>query len=168
MPLFVVRRLLQTLPTIGAVILLIFLLFSVIPGSFATGMMDDGRGMDPQVMERMRTELGLDKPILTRFVDYVSKLATFDLGTSFRSREPVAKLIDARIWASLKLTIAAMGFAIVIGLPLGFFAALKPGSLIDAVSMVAAVSGLSVPNFWLGLLLMYLFALVLGWLPSFG
>ena len=168
MLLFTLRRVAQTIPTIAAVVLLIFMLFSVIPGSFATGLMDDGRGMDAQVMLRMRAELGLDDPVLTRFTDYVGKLAHFDLGTSFRSREPVTKLIAGRMWPSLKLTMAAMGFAVVLGVPLGFVAALRPGSLVDLVSMIGAVSGLSLPKFWLGLMLMYVFALLLGWLPSFG
>lgn len=168
MLLFTLRRVGQTIPTIAAVVLLIFMLFSVIPGSFATGLMDDGRGMDAQVMLRMRAELGLDDPVLTRFTDYVGKLAHFDLGTSFRSREPVTKLIAGRMWPSLKLTMAAMGFAVVLGVPLGFVAALRPGSMVDLVSMIGAVSGLSLPKFWLGLMLMYVFALLLGWLPSFG
>lgn len=168
MLLFTLRRIAQTIPTIAAVVLLIFMLFSVIPGSFATGLMDDGRGMDAQVMVRMRAELGLDDPVLTRFTDYVGKLAHFDLGTSFRSREPVTRLIAGRMWPSLKLTMAAMGFAVVLGVPLGFVAALRPGSMVDLVSMIGAVSGLSLPKFWLGLMLMYVFALLLGWLPSFG
>jgi ABC-type dipeptide/oligopeptide/nickel transport system permease component len=164
---FIVRRLLQMIPTIAAVAMLIFVLFSVIPGSFASAG-DDGRMLDPQVMERMRKELGLDDPVPKRFANYALRIATGDLGISFRTREPVTRLIAARLWPSLKLAFAAMGFAIVIGIPLGFVAALRPGSLIDTVSMVAAVSGLSLPKFWLGLMLMYLFALVLGWLPSFG
>jgi peptide/nickel transport system permease protein len=165
---FASRRLLQTVPTLAAVVLLIFVLFSVIPGSFTTGLMDDGRGVDPQVMARMRVELGLDEPLGSRFTSYIGRLLTFDLGTSFRSRESVSKLIEARMWPSLKLTLAAMGFAILLGIPMGFIAALRPGGAIDLASMVAAVSGLSLPKFWLGLMLMYLFALVLGWLPSFG
>ncbi|MCC7272099.1 MAG: ABC transporter permease [Alphaproteobacteria bacterium] len=167
MPLLILRRLGNTIPTIVAVVLVIFTLFSVIPGSF-TSAGDDGRMLDPAVMERMRKELGLDDPLPTRFVNYVGSLAVGDLGTSFRTREPVTKLIAARLWPSLKLTMAAMLFAILLGVPLGFVAALKPGSTIDLVSMVGAVSGLSLPKFWLGLMLMYLFALVLGWLPSFG
>src|SRR5215204_904684 len=111
---FLLRRVLQTVPIILAVALLIFVLFSVIPGTFASSLGDDGRNvMDAQVIERIHRQ-------------------------------------------------------IVLGVPLGFVAALKPGSLIDTLSMVGAVSGLSLPKFWLGLLLMYLFALKLGWLPSFG
>lgn len=167
MPLLILRRLGNTVPTIVAVVLVIFTLFSVIPGSF-TSSGDDGRMLDPEVMERMRKELGLDDPLHERFASYVGALVQGDLGTSFRTREPVTNVIAQRLWPSLKLTLAAMGFAIVVGVPLGFLAALRPGSLADMGSMVVAISGLSLPKFWLGLMLMYLFALTLGWLPSFG
>ena len=164
----VVRRLANIVPTLAAVVALIFVLFSILPGSFISGMTEDGRTIDPAVMERMRKEMGLDEPIATRFVKYVGNLAVGDLGNSFRTREPVTTLIGVRLWPSLKLTFAAMIFAILVGVPLGFIAALKPGSLVDSASMVVAISGLSLPKFWLGLLLMYLFALQLKWLPSFG
>jgi ABC-type dipeptide/oligopeptide/nickel transport system permease component len=166
---FALRRILQTIPTILAVVLLIFVLFSVIPGSFISSLADDGRGpMDAQVVERMQKELGLNDPVHVRFTSYISKLAIGDFGTSFRTREPVTTMLAKRAWPTLQLIFAAMLFAIVIGVPLGFIAALKPGGLIDTASMVIAVSGLSMPKFWLGLLAMYLFALILGWLPSFG
>jgi ABC-type dipeptide/oligopeptide/nickel transport system permease component len=165
----VARRLANIVPTLVAVVALVFLLFSVLPGSFISGMGDDGRTtIDPQVMERMRKEMGLDDPLPARFAKYVMNLAVGDLGKSFRTREPVTTLIGARVWPSLKLVFAAMTFAIAIGVTLGFFAALKPGSLLDTVSMVFAISGLSLSQFWFGLMLMYLFALKLQWLPSFG
>ena len=116
----------------------------------------------------MNREFGLSDPLSTRFAKYVMQLAQGDLGRSFRSRQPVTTALAARIWPTLQLCLAAMVFAIAIGVPLGFLAALKPGSFVDTVSMIGAVSGLSLPKFWLGLLLMYLFALKLGWLPSFG
>jgi peptide/nickel transport system permease protein len=168
MLLVLARRVGNMVPTLAAVIALIFVLFSVIPGSFMSGLGDDGRTMDPQVMERMRKEMGLDDPLIERFAKYAGATLVGDLGTSFRTREPVTKLIAGRLWPSLKLTIAAMLFAIVVGIPLGFIAALRPGSAVDSISMVGAVSGLSLPKFWLGLMLMYLFALQLKWLPSFG
>ncbi len=167
MPLFILRRILQTVPTIIAVVLLIFVMFDVIPGSFSISQEND-LGVDPAVVARMRAELGLDDPLPVRFGRYISNLATLDLGTTFRSRQPVTQVIAARLGPSLVLTTAAMVFAIMLGLPLGFMAALRPGSWVDLVTMVGAVSGLSLPKFWLGLLLMYLFALTLGWLPSFG
>lgn len=166
---FASRRILQTIPTVLAVVMLIFVLFSVIPGSIMSSMSDDGRGpMDAQVMERMKKELGLDDPLHVRFTAYIGNLARGDFGTSFRTREPVTTMLAKRAWPTLQLIFTAMVFAIVFGVPLGFIAALRPGSFIDMASMVGAVSGLSIPKFWLGLLLMYLFALTLGWLPSFG
>jgi ABC-type dipeptide/oligopeptide/nickel transport system permease component len=166
---FAFRRTLQSFPTVAAAALAVFVLFSVIPGSIATSMSDDGRGaMDAEVVERMRKELRLDDPVYLRFAHYVGKLAVLDLGVSFRSREPVSQLLAKRLWPTLQLVLASMGLAILIGVPLGFVAAMRPGGLIDAVSMLTAVSGLSIPKFWFGLLLMYLFALKLGWFPTFG
>jgi peptide/nickel transport system permease protein len=160
---------LQIIPTIVVVALLIFVIFSVVPGSFATSLLSDGKtAPDPQLMARLNEQLGLDKPVHQRFITYVGDLAQLDLGTSFRTRRPVLELINERIWASLQLAVAAMIFAVVVAVPLGFLAALRPGSILDTVTMVGAVSGLSLPQFWLGLLLMYVFALQLNWLPSFG
>jgi peptide/nickel transport system permease protein len=166
---FVVRRVLHTLPIILAVTAIIFLMFSVIPGTFASSISDDGRSvLDAEVMARMNKEFGLDDPVHVRFGKYIAQLASFDLGTSFRTRQPVTTVLADRMWPTAQLAFASMLFAIAIGVPLGFIAALRPGSWIDTISMVSAVSGLSLPKFWLGLMLMYLFALVLGWLPSFG
>jgi peptide/nickel transport system permease protein len=165
---FILRRLLQTFPTILALVALIFMLFSIIPGSFVSGLGDDGRGLDTQVFERMRKELGLDDPLHLRFARYVGGLVTGDLGTSFKTKEPVTAMIAKRMVPTLLLVFAAMLMAMALGIPLGFVAALKPGSLIDTVSIFGAVSGLALPKFWFGLLLMYLFALKLKWLPSFG
>lgn len=162
---FLLRRLLQTIPTVLAVVLLVFVLFSVVPGSIVSSMSDDS---DPQVELRMKKQLGLDDPVYVRFGAYIAKLATGDFGTSFRTREPVTIMIAKRAWPTLQLIFAAMAFAILIGVPLGFVAALRPGGIVDTLAMVVAVSGLSIAKFWLGLVLMYLFALKLGWLPSFG
>lgn len=166
---YLVRRLLQTIPILLAVAGVVFILFSVIPGSFASSLNDDGKSvMDAEIMERMNKEFGLADPIHVRFANYVVNLARLDLGTSFRTRQPVTKMIAERMGPSLQLAFAAMAFAVLIGVPLGFIAALKPGSFIDLSSIILAVSGLSLPKFWLGLILMYLFALKLNWLPSFG
>jgi peptide/nickel transport system permease protein len=162
---FLIRRLLQTIPTVLAVVMLVFVLFSVVPGSIVSSMSDDS---DPQVELRMKKQLGLDDPLYVRFGAYIAKLATGDFGTSFRTREPVTIMIAKRAWPTLQLVFAAMAFSVVIGVPLGFIAALKPGGIVDTLAMIVAVSGLSIAKFWLGLVLMYLFALKLGWLPSFG
>lgn len=162
---FLIRRLLQTIPTVLAVVLLVFVLFSVVPGSIVSSMSDDA---DPQVELRMKKQLGLDDPVYVRFGAYIAKLATGDFGMSFRTREPVTSMVAKRAWPTLQLIFTAMAFAVLLGVPLGFIAALRPGGLVDSAAMVLAVSGLSIAKFWLGLVLMYLFALKLGWLPSFG
>lgn len=162
---FLIRRLLQTIPTVLAVVMLVFVLFSVVPGSIASTMSDD---VDPQVELRLKQQLGLNDPVYVRFGKYIAKLATGDFGTSFRTREPVTTMIAKRAWPTLQLIFASMAFAVLLGVPLGFVAALRPGGFVDSAAMFVAVSGLSIAKFWLGLVLMYLFALKLGWLPSFG
>ncbi len=166
---YVIRRLVQMIPIVLAVALLIFIMFSVIPGTFASSLGNDGRGtVDAQVAARMTKELGLDDPVHVRFGRYIGQVATFDLGVSFRTRQSVLRTIGEAAGPTLKLAGASMLFAIVVGVPLGFLAAARPGSWLDTGSMIVAVSGLSVPKFWLGLIMMYVFALKLGWFPSFG
>ena len=166
---FILRRLLQMIPTMLAVVLIIFVIFSVVPGSFVSGLLAEGRNMsNAQIVANLNEQFGLDQPLPIRLWEYLSGLVQGDLGTSFRTRDPVWDTIAPRLWPSIKLALVAMVIATGIGIPLGFLAALKPGSVFDSATMVVAVSGLSLPEFWLGLLLMYFFALQLGWLPSFG
>src|ERR1700741_3608826 len=121
MLLVLARRLGHVIPTLVAVVALVFLLFSVLPGSFISGMNEDGRSaIDPAVMERMRKEMGLDDPLPERFAKYVAHTVVGDLGISFRTKEPVTRLIGQRLWPSLKLVFCAMAFAIAVGVPLGF------------------------------------------------
>jgi len=162
------KRILQSALTVMIVVTLVFFLFSVIPGTFASSLMGDKRSFDPRVVERIKKELGIDKPLHQRFVTYLAGLSRGDLGKSFSNRRPVVDLLSSRVVASFKLACAAITFAIVVGLPLGFIAAIRAGSLVDTVTMMVAVSGLSVPGFWFGLIAMYLFSLKLGLLPTFG
>ncbi len=166
---FILRRILQMIPTVLAVVMIIFVIFSVIPGSFISSLMAEGRNVtNAEALSHLNAQFGLDQPLHVRLWNYLWGLAHFDLGMSYRTREPVWDVIAPRLWPSIQLALSAMGLAAVIGIPLGFLAALKPGSIFDSGTMVVAVSGLSLPEFWFGLLLMYVFALQLGWLPSFG
>lgn len=166
---FILRRILQMIPTMLAVVLIVFVIFSVVPGSFISGLMSEGRNAtNIQAMQHLNAQFGLDQPVPVRLWNYVTGLLQGDLGISYRTREPVWNVIEPRLWPSIKLALMAMGLAAVVGIPLGFMAALRPGSIFDSATMVVAVSGLSLPEFWFGLLLMYVFALQLGWLPSFG
>jgi ABC-type dipeptide/oligopeptide/nickel transport system permease component len=166
---FTVRRLLQFIPTILAISLIMFLLLNVLPGNaalMAAGSQD--RGIDTQFIEQMQRQWNLDKPLHVRYLKYVRSLARGDLGLSFLRREPVGALILARFWPTLKLAMAAMLIAVGLGIPLGFLSALRQGSWLDACSMVGAVSGVSMPQFWLGLLLMFSLSVKLPLFPTSG
>ncbi|MGV8935887.1 MAG: ABC transporter permease [Allorhizobium sp.] len=168
MLMLIARRLMQALLTLAVVVTLVFLLFSVIPGSFVTSLAGEKRNADPAVMARLEAQLHLNDPLPERFGRYVADLVRGDLGNSFSTRRPVADMLVGRVIASTTLACAAIFFAVLVGLPLGFLAAARPGGWIDMLAMMAAVSGLSVPAFWFGLLMMYFFSLQLGWLPTFG
>ena len=168
MAMLLIRRLMQSAVTLLASILLIFVLFSVIPGSFVNSLGGDKRNIDAEFKARLQTELHIDEPVPQRFVRYMSGLLRGDLGKSFAMRRPVADILTERLPASLRLAVAATAFAMFLGVPLGFLAAARQGSWLDAGTMMLAISGLSIPAFWFGLLAMFLFSLELRWLPTFG
>ena len=166
---YFIRRLWQFIPTILGVTLIVFLLLNVLPGNAAlTALAEGDRGLDTKYVEEMKKLWGLDKPLHERYFDYMLKLAQGDLGRSFLRRDPVSGLVLERVGPTLKLAVAAMFIALGLGIPLGFFSALRQGSWLDTTSMIGAVSGVSMPQFWLGLLLMYALAVALPLLPTSG
>ena len=166
---FALRRILQFIPTILAITLILFLLLNILPGDAAL-MSGDARdkGVDPRFVEEMRKQWGLDQPIHIRYLTYLKNLASGDMGLSYLRREKVSSLVASRLWPTLRLAFAAMLIAVVIGIPLGFYSALRQGTWLDAFSMVGAVSGVSIPQFWLGLLLMFFLAVKLPFFPVLG
>jgi peptide/nickel transport system permease protein len=163
------RRILQFVPTILVISLIMFFLLNVLPGNaalMAAGVQD--RGMDAKYVEQMLKKWDLDKPLHVRYWNYVKNLARGNLGLSFLRGEDVRQVLLARFWPTLKLALVAMAIAIGVGVPLGFLSALRHGSWLDACSMIAAVSGVSLPQFWLGLLLMFLMSVKLRLLPTSG
>lgn len=166
---YAIRRLLQFIPTILVVSLIIFILLNVLPGNAALmAGGDQDRNVDKHYIEQMKKDWGLDKPIWERYLIYVTDLVQGDMGLSFLRREPVNQLIMERLWPTLRLALAAMAIAVVLGVPLGFYSALRQGKLQDTFTMMGAVSGVSIPQFWLGLLLMYFVSVKLRWLPPQG
>ncbi|HKL01951.1 MAG TPA: ABC transporter permease [Desulfotignum sp.] len=167
---YAVRRLLQFIPTILAISLIIFILLNVLPGNAALmsrGEQDTGT-LTTEDIEEMKRDWGLDKPLWYRYAVYLKGLVTGDLGKSFLRREPVNQMLKERIWPTLKLAMTAMFIAICLGVPLGFYSALRQGRIADTVTMIGAVSGVSMPQFWLGLLLMYFVSVKLQLLPPQG
>ncbi len=151
---YFIRRTLQFIPTIIGVTLIIFLLLNVLPGNAA--LMAGGRKeLTAQAIEELKEKWGLHHPIHVRYAKYMIGLTKGDMGVFYLRDEPASDVIAARIWPTLRLSMYAMIIAVGIGIPLGFYSAVKQGSWLDSLSMVGAVSGVSFPQFWLGLLLMY-------------
>jgi peptide/nickel transport system permease protein len=163
---YLARRLLLTIPVILGVATLVFALIHLVPGDPAQSML--GEGASPEEVARLRTSLGLDRPLLVQYRSFVTGLVRGDLGTSFRYGTPVTREIRDRLFRTLQLAVAAMAFAMLFAIPLGIAAAVFRGTAIDFAAMTAALVGISMPNFWLGPLLAILFAVQLGWLPVAG
>jgi ABC-type dipeptide/oligopeptide/nickel transport system permease component len=164
---YTLRRLLQFIPTIIAITLLVFVLLNVLPGNAAL-MAGGKQRLSQEAQERLVKKWGLDQPLHVRYWNYLTGLVRGEMGESYFSREDVGKMLLPRLWPTFKLALSALFIACLLGIPLGFYSALHQGSWVDSVTMVGAVSGVSMPQFWLGLLLMYLFSVKLGVLPTFG
>ena len=163
---YVAQRLLHTLVVLLGVALLTFALIHLTPGDPVLVML--GQDATPAELERLRHLLGLDQPLYVQFAQYVGRLMTGQMGDSIFQHQPVTRLIGDRLPATVELTVAAMVIAIAIGLTTGVISALVPYSFFDILAMFVALSGVAMPVFWLGMLGILLFALQLGWLPSFG
>ncbi|MCZ6552822.1 MAG: ABC transporter permease [SAR324 cluster bacterium] len=160
---FLLRRLLWTLPVLLGVLTLVFFLLHLVPGDPVDVML--GESALPADREQMRAQLGLDRPIAVQYVVYLRNALSGDLGTSFTSRRAVMAEIAERLPATLELMLGAMAVAFAIALPLGVLAALYHGRWIDYLASGFALLGVAIPNFWLGPLLILLFAIQLDWLP---
>jgi len=162
---FILTRLFQAVLTLVLLSVLIFVLSRVVGNPADILIPIDS---PPEARERFTRSLGLDRPLHEQYITYVSKLMQGDLGVSVRSREPVVDLIAARLPASLALAAVAMLLAIAMALPLGIVAALNRGKVLDTLASGLALFGQSVPAFWVGILLIQLFAVNLRWLPPSG
>jgi peptide/nickel transport system permease protein len=163
---YIVRRILATLPVMGIVVIFVFLLVRIAPGDPAAIIAGDYA--TPENIQKIRVGLGLDKPMHVQFWVYLSNLVHGDLGRSLHSRLPVSQLILQRLEPTVALALSTLTFAILTAIPLGILAAWKAGSLIDRAVMVFAVGGFSIPIFWLGFLLIYVFSIRLDVLPVQG
>src|SRR5438093_2244879 len=163
---YIVRRLLLLIPILLGLSILVFAWIRALPGSPAESLL--GEHATPEAVAQIRRQLGLDQPIYVQYWHYLETLLQGNLGTSITTQRTVTFELGQRFPATVELALSAMIFAIVIGIPIGFFAAKRYGSIFDQLSLVGSLLGISIPIFFLGLILKYVFAVRLGWLPSIG
>jgi peptide/nickel transport system permease protein len=163
---FLGNRLLQLIPTLFFVSVIIFSLQQLLPGDPATIMAGEER--DPAVIEQIRRQYRLDQPIPIQYLYWVKGVLTGDLGESMRIKKPVRELILEKLPVTLQLATMAIVIALAIGVSAGIVSAVKKGTVWDYAANVFALWGLSTPNFWLGIMMIFLFSVELGWLPASG
>jgi peptide/nickel transport system permease protein len=163
---YVVRRLFLLVPILIGVSLLIFFWIRALPGNPADALL--GERSNPQLVAQYKQRYGLDRPIPVQYWDYVKTTLQGDLGTSISTRRQVTAEIRQRFPATIELAVAAMIFAVALGIPFGFFAAKRHGGVFDNLTMIGSLLGISVPIFFLAIILKYLFAVRFHWLPSVG
>lgn len=166
MLMFILRRLLSSIPTLILVSLFVFTLQKLLPGDPVLAMAGEER--DPAVMEYLRDKYRLDDPIPLQYLNWVGNVVTGDFGTSLRTEQPVTTLLASKLPVTIELAVLALLIALLIGIPTGIISAVRKGTAIDYGANVVALSGISIPHFWLGILLIMVFAVKLQWLPASG
>ncbi len=163
---YIARRIIEAIPVIFGVSVLVFMLLHLIPGDPVTAIL--GERATPENVEAMRERLGLNKPLYEQYFIWVGNILQGDLGNTVRGNIPVANEIAARFPATVELSLAALFLSTIVGVPLGIISGIKRNSFIDTLTMFGALFGVSIPVFVLGLLLIFLFGVELGWLPFVG
>jgi len=163
---YIAKRLILTVPVLLGVSFVVFAIVRVLPGDPAQVLA--GEAATKELIEGLRRDLGLDRPLLVQYVDFLGSLLRGDLGRSIRSKIPVTSELAIRVPNTMILALAGITVATLVGLPAGIISAVKPYSLIDTGVMLLALAGLSMPVFWSGLMLILVFAVLLGWLPAVG
>jgi peptide/nickel transport system permease protein len=163
---YIAQKLVGTIPVMLLVSAGVFLLLQLIPGDPVAAMLGDNA--TPEAYAALKRELGLDRPLPEQYVRWLGRVLSGDLGRSIRSGQPIAAALGNAIMPTAELTVLALLFAIAVGAPAGIIAAVRPGSTPDVLLNLVALIGVSMPTFWSGLLLIFLFSLGLGWLPPSG
>ncbi|MET0745623.1 MAG: ABC transporter permease [Microvirga sp.] len=164
---YALRRILGIIPVLFFTWTLVFGVIQLIPGD-PVNLMLAGVPASQEVRDNERRRLGLDRPILERYVTFLGRALRGDLGESYRSRQPVTRMITEQAGSTLQLAAGGLVVGLVVGLLLGMTAGLKPNSWIDTLCMLVALAGVSLPSFWIGMMLIYVFGMTLAWVPIVG
>ena len=165
---YIIKRVLSGIFTIWVTTVAVTLLIHLVPGDPVQIMFAQSQSTTPEQIEQIRSQLGLDRPIYEQYFIYMSKVLQGDFGNTIRGNQPVLELLLVRLPNTLILALSALMITMVVGVTAGFFAAYKRGTWLDTTLMTGAIVGISIPSFWLGLMLMYVFSIRLGWLPVSG
>jgi len=164
---YVLKRLLLMIPTLFGVVFVVFTILALLPGDPGREIL--GPEAEQIAVDMLNAEFGLDKPFFVRFFNYLKDIVTkFDFGYSWRTRDPVVTDLVRRLPKTVTIACCSVISALILGVPLGVLSAVKRSTFVDPSITVYAMFLSAVPSFWLGMMLLYLFALVLGWLPSYG
>jgi len=163
---FIGRRVLIAIPTIFVISVFVFMLQKLLPGDPVLALAGEDR--DPETLAALRELYRLDDPLVVQYAHWVGNALRGDLGISLRTNQPVTELMLAKLPVTFQLAVMALTFAVGIGIPMGILSAVKKGTWLDYIANFVALSGLSIPNFWLGILLILLVSVNLGWLPASG
>ncbi len=165
---YLVQRLVLAIPVLLGVSITVFLMMHLIPGDPALAMLRGQPTVTEEDIERVRHQMGLDDPIPVQYLKYMGRVLQGDFGESVKAHRPVLTMIGEQAWPTIQLAVAAMVAAVVIGVVLGTISALRQNTWVDSLSMLVALFGVSMPSFWFGLILIYVFSLRLGWFPVTG
>lgn len=165
---FIAKRVLNALPLLVVLMTLTFFLTHLMPGDAATAITDQSPLASAEDVEQIRERLGLNEPLLTQYVDYMRGVVTGDLGRSLFTSTPVTELLRDRLPATFALAAFATLVAISLGVPAGVVAGLRPDGMVDRGTTALATIGIAMPNFWVGLILVWVFAVTFGWFPATG
>jgi peptide/nickel transport system permease protein len=163
---YIVKRLLVAIPTILIISVYVFSLKKLLPGDPV--LVNAGEDRDPQTIALLRERYHLNDPVPVQYLNWLGSAVQGDLGISLRTNQPVLHLIAQKLPATIQLAVMAMVIAVLIGVPMGILAATRKNTALDYAANVVALSGLSIPNFWLGIMLILLVSVKLGWLPASG
>jgi ABC-type dipeptide/oligopeptide/nickel transport system permease component len=164
---YFVTRILGVVPVLVFTWTLVFVVLQVIPGD-PVNLMLAGVPASEEVRQRERERLGLDRPVAERYVGFLVRAVQGDLGESFRSRRPVGEMIAEQMWPTIELAVGGLLVGLLLGIVLGILAGIRPNSIVDSVCMALALVGVSLPSFWIGMLLIYVFGTVLMVVPITG
>jgi peptide/nickel transport system permease protein len=165
---YIKGRLIRGIPVLLGISTLVFMMIHLLPGDPVTAMLSESSATSAEAVEQTRQQLGLDDPIIVQYGRYLRNALHGDLGTSIQTHQPVTSMIFAVLPSTIRLTVAAMSTAVMIGVILGTVAAIRQNSWLDTISMIVALLGVSTPIFWLGLVLLYVFAIRLDVVPVTG